>query len=128
MHSSSNIFGSLIDDLKNQSNTTDNNATKNFLDPLTNRTVTDYSLILDSFKVQDKDVTITETAIGTTGKKRVKIVVDFSMLQVEIRHESPKIRFIDFQIVPKGDVRYFDAKIDYFFRDINLEEINKAAG
>jgi hypothetical protein len=124
LHSSSNIFSSLISDIEsiNQVTSTSSGTDTFYVNPVTNQLLSDFSVILDTFKLNKSDIVYTSTDIqdssGNT-KQQITITISFSILSIQIIHHLPDFRFIDIQIIPKDEVRSFDAKLEIYFKDVD---------
>ena len=121
LHSSSNIFSSLYSDLQSI-NSTSSSSSLFYVNPVTNQLISDFSLILDTFNTTKSDVQyslIDFTDSSGISKQQVTMTVSFSILDLQIIHHLPDFRFIDIQIIPKEQVRSFDAKLEIYFKNVD---------
>ena len=124
-HSSSNIFSSLYSDLQtiNSNGSSDVNSQSFYVNPITNQLISDFSIILDSFNLTSGDISISSSNFVDSlniSKQQQIITIKFSLLTVQIIYNLPDFRFIDIQLIPNDQVRSFDAKMEVYFKNINI--------
>lgn len=126
-HSSSNIFNSVYDEIKNKS-TTKNSSSAFYINPFTHELISDYDFIFDSFDYEKSKLEIDEKEIiNAKGEtvKQIKIIVKFSLINLEIVYHYPDIHFISFQIIPNEGVRSFQSSFEIYFKNFSKNSTNE---
>ena len=127
LHSSSNIFSSIYADLQTVNSASTSTGSESFyVNPVTNQLISDFSIILDSFRLTKQSVSIASSdfqdAAGNT-KQQVTLSISFSVLTVQITHHLPDFRAISIRVIPGSQVRSFDAKLEVYFQNVRIEPV-----